>query len=48
MTMFLMIGTFVGSLSWLLARARLEAQQLKRSRVTCQDSLADHLRGSGQ
>jgi CheY-like chemotaxis protein len=34
MTMLLMIGTFVASISWLLAWARLEAQQVKSLRVT--------------
>ena len=33
MTMSLMIGTFLGSISWLLAWARLEAQQRKSVRA---------------
>ncbi len=36
MTTLLMIGTFVACLPWLLARARLEAQQLRCLRVTRQ------------
>ncbi len=49
MTMLLMIGTFVASASWLLARARLEAQQLKCLRVTRQAvARADDPRGEAE
>jgi hypothetical protein len=38
MTMLLTMGTMAAAVTWLLARARLEAQQLKCFRVTRQQS----------
>ena len=42
MTMSLMIGMFLGSIPWLLAWARLHAQQLScRDKVAAKDLLED-------
>ncbi len=40
MTMLFVIGTFVGSISCLLAWARLEAQQVKCFGLTCGEEFA--------